>query len=233
MTRRDLDRMIQGLEDRLLSLGNMVRQATLGAVEALSTGAIEDAHRIYNHDIDLNRQRLAIEMEALTTIATQQPLASDLRILSSIIEVASELERMGDYAKGIARICLMIEGPPLPEPMHLLPRMTELALGMLEQALQAFFKRDAKTAAAIPRNDDAVDQLFNEIYYALVDKMIAEPSFIDQANHLQWAAHNIERMADRVTNICERTLFVATGEIEELDYSDDEWKEHPAKGEKT
>jgi phosphate transport system protein len=233
MTRRDLDRTIERLEDKLLSLGSMVRQATLDAVEALRTGAIEDAHRIYNHDIDLNRQRLAIEMEALTTIATQQPLASDLRVLSSIIEVASELERMGDYAKGIARICLMIKGQPLQEPMHLLPRMTELAVGMLDQSLQAFVKRDAKAASAIPRDDDDVDQLFNEIYYALVDKMIAAPSFIDQANHLQWAAHNIERMADRVTNICERTLFVATGEIEELDYSDDEWNEHPSRGEKS
>jgi phosphate transport system protein len=201
-------------------------------VEALRKGSIDEAHRIYNHDIELNRMRFAIEKEALTTIATQQPLASDLRILSSIIEVASELERMGDYAKGIARICLLTHGKPLQEPMHLLPEMADLTVGMLDRALTAFVNKDAKEAAAIPLDDDAVDQLFNKIYYALVDEMIKDPSFIDHANHLQWAAHNIERMADRVTNICERTLFVATGEIEELDYSDDEWNQHPARGEK-
>jgi phosphate transport system protein len=201
----------------------MVRKATLNAVKALIKKNDKASKKIYANDKNINSKRFEIESECLITIATQQPMATDLRILASIIEVTTELERMGDYAKGIAKINLMIGDKPMLKPMGDLIRMTEITVDMLKRAIKAFVEGDVRTARQIPQDDDKVDEIFNKIYVGLVECMMKDKKSIDHANHLQWAAHNIERMSDRVINICERTLFIATGEMNELEESDDEW----------
>ena len=228
--RKVLEEKIQHLKDEILALGGMVEQAMRDAVEALKRRDVEASRRIYAADRDINAKRFAIEQEALITIATQQPMAHDLRVLASILEIAGELERMGDYAKGIAKINIMLGDQPLIKPLIDIPRMMEIATSMLRRALRAFVEGDVETALAIPQEDDEVDALYNQVYRELVTYMIQNPRTIDQANYLMWAAHNLERMADRVTNICERTLFVVTGELREFDDQAAEDIQAPADG---
>jgi phosphate transport system protein len=228
MTRNVLDQNIDALLNELLVLESMVREAALKAVDALAHRDLELSREVYANDRWINEKRWKIEESCIAEIATQQPLASDLRVLASILEVAGELERMGDYAKGIARVNMMLRDGPLPPITDDLRRMAEQATRMLEASVKALVERDAEAAQRIPDQDDEVDELFNEVYHKLVQGMIADPETIDHANHLQWAAHNLERMADRVTNICERAIFVASGELTELDHSDDEWRQVPS-----
>lgn len=223
MPREMLDQKIKDLKADVLILGSMVQEATLRAVDALRTRDMKASKKIYKRDKKINRKRFEIESDCLIVIATQQPLARDLRVLSSVIEVITELERMGDYAKGIARINLMIGDEELIKPLIDIPKMANIATDMLTQAIQAFVDEDADTARKIPFEDEKVDVLFNQVYRDLIEIMAKDPSGIEQSNHLQWAAHNIERMADRVTNICERTIFIVTGEMNELEETDDEW----------
>jgi phosphate transport system protein len=176
------------------------------------------ARRIYSSDSQINARRFEIENDTMITIATQQPImARDLRLCASILEVVGELERMGDYAKGIAKIAMLIGDQPHIKPLIDIPRMAEIAVDMLHRAVGAFVAEDAQTARLIPQEDDRVDDLYNQVYRELVAIMLANPETIDQANHLMWAAHNLERMGDRVTNICERAIYVATGEMSELE----------------
>jgi phosphate transport system protein len=155
-------------------------------------------------------------------IATQQPMAHDLRLLASLLDVASEIERMGDYAKGIAVINVRMGDQPLLKPLVDIPRMAQKGVDMLHRALTAFVNEDAATAEALPHEDDEVDALYLQVYRELITYIMADPSTIERANYLLWAAHNLERLADRVTNICERTIFVATGEIREFQGQDDD-----------
>jgi phosphate transport system protein len=179
---------------------------------------------VYLNDAAINDKRFAIENACLIAIATQQPLATDLRELASILEISTELERIGDYAKGIAKINLMIEKKSTKVKSILqLREMVEIAANMLQQAVRAFVDLDVETARSLPNEDDKVDALFNEIYTGLVEDMMNKKKHISLASQLQWAAHHVERMADRVVNICERTIFVATGEMNELEESDDQW----------
>ena len=223
MKRTTLDRNIKTLLDELLVLESMVKEATFKAVDALIQRDMDASRSMYIQDRQINKRRFDLELDCLITIATQQPIAGDLRMLASILEIAGELERMGDYAKGIARVNMMLKEKPLPKASKDLPQMASVTIHMLEQSIQAFLNKDAVSAREIPKQDDEVDRLFNQIYFNLVQEMIAEPGTIDASNHLQWAAHNLERMADRVTNICERTIFAAEGKIIELDSSDDQW----------
>jgi phosphate transport system protein len=222
MTRETLERKLRELLDEVLILGSMVEQATLDAVDSLKKRDVEASKRIYADDQKINDKRFSIENETLIVIATQQPMATDLRILASILEVITELERMGDYAKGIARINIDLGEEPLLKPLIDLPRMAKLAASMLHRALEAFVDADEKRARAIPKEDDEIDDLYNQVHRELITFQIQDPSTIDRANSLLWAAHNLERLADRVTNICERTIFVVTGKLLELDISDDE-----------
>ena len=222
MMRKALEVKIQNLKDEILILGSMVEQAMRDALKALKKRDIEASRRIYAADAEINAKRFDIERETLIAIATQQPMAHDLRVLASILEIASELERMGDYAKGIAKINILMGDQPLLKPLIDLPRMAEFAISMLHRALTAFVEGDVEAARAIPREDDQVDALYNQIYRELITFMIQAPKTIDQANYLLWAAHNVERMADRVTNICERTIFTVTGAFVELDAAHDD-----------
>ena len=216
-TRDTFERHLQQLQDEILVLGSMAEQAVLDSVEALKKRDLNASHKIFAGDIQINEKRYAIENGVLTTIATQQPMARDLRLLAAMLEINTELERIADYAKGIARINLLLGDYPLPLPIQDLEQMAQLGLEMLHKALGAFIARDAALARQIPQEDDKVDELYNHIYQTLMNQMIANPSMINYTNYLVWAAHNLERMADRVTNICERIVFVATGEMRELD----------------
>lgn len=223
MPRATLDRKIQHLRDEILVLGSMVESATLEAVEALKRRDLAAARRIFAEDTRINEKRFELENETMTTIATQQPIMGrDLRLLASILEVTSELERMGDYAKGIAKICLLLGDQPPVKPLIDIPRMAELTTSMLHRAVGAFVNGDVETAKQIPGEDDEIDHLYNQVYRELVAIMLAHPETIDRASYLLWAAHNLERLADRVTNICERTVYITTGVMKEFRASTDE-----------
>ncbi len=223
MAREILDRRIRYLLDEVLVMDSMIESATTDAVTALKERDVETAGRIYAGDAQVNAKRFELENDIMITIATQQPImAGDLRLLASLLEVVAELERMGDYAKGIAKICILMGDQPPVKPLIDIPKMGEIVVSMMHRAVGAFINLDVETARQIPREDDMVDQLYTRVYHDLVAIMIKDPSVIDRANHLMWAAHNLERMADRVTNICERTIYVATGEMSEIDKSDDE-----------
>ena len=224
MTRETLDRKTQELLDEILLLGSKVEEAILTAVDSLKNRDLVAAKRIYKGDKEINRKRYEIENETLILIATQQPMARDLRVMASILEIAGELERIGDYAKGIALINIRIGDEPLIKPLIDVPRMAEITADMLHHALGAFVENDVITARKIPEADDEVDALYNQVYRELLTFMIKDPSTIDSATYLLWVAHNLERAADRVTNICERTLFVESGELAEIKPTDDELK---------
>jgi phosphate transport system protein len=217
MPRETFDRELQRLQDEILVLGSMVENAITESVETLKRRDFEGSRRLIAADGLINEKRFAIEADALVLIATQQPMASDLRTLAAILDISSELERMGDYAKGIARINLMIGDQPLIKPLIDLPRMAERARDMLHRALDAFIRRDVALAQAIPAEDNEVDALYNQVYRELLTFIMSDPRTIDQATHLLWVAHNLERTADRVTNICERVVFTVTGKMVEMD----------------
>lgn len=222
MTRETLDRQMRQIEDEVLLLGSMVEQSVLTAVDSLKHRDLEIAHQVIEDDQSINEKRYAIENAILILIATQQPIAHDLRLLAAMLEVSTELERIGDYAKGIAKVTIMLGDSDIPIPIREINHMAQIGISMLHRALGAFIAENPNQASAIPREDDEVDQLYNKVYRMLIDMMIANPSIIDQASLLLWVAHNLERLADRVTNICERTVFIATGELLEMDTSDDE-----------
>jgi phosphate transport system protein len=222
MPRETLDRQMHLLQDEVLLLGSMVEQAMLSSVDALIRRDAATAKQIQNNDVLINEKRYAIENAILILIATQQPMAHDLRLLAAILEVITELERMGDYAKGIAKVTVKMGDTGLPVNMRDFANMAEKAVSMLHRALGAFVTENPQVAHEIPKEDDVVDGQYNEIYHHLVSVMISNPAIIDQANNLMWVAHNLERMADRVTNICERTVFIATGELMEMDTEDEE-----------
>lgn len=218
MTRETFDRELQRLQDEVLVLGSLVEKAIVESVDLLKRRDTDASRRLIREDRRLiNEKRYAIESDALTLIATQQPMAGDLRVIAAVIEIAHELERMGDYAKGIAKINVMMGGEPLVKPLIDIPLMAEKARDMLHRALEAFVRRDVELARAIPKEDDEVDALYNQVYRELLTLMMQNPRDIDRATYLLWVAHNLERTADRVANICERVIFTVTGELVEMD----------------
>ena len=225
MLRKTFEGEIQQLKDDVLLLGSMVEQAILDSVEALKKRDVKASERIFAEDAAINKKRFDIENKLMVLIATQQPMARDLRLLASTMEIISELERMGDYAKGIANINIRMGDAPLLKPLIDVPRMAQIGADMLRRALIAFVNEDVEAAKSIPIQDDEVDALYNQVYHELMMFIIQDPKTIERANWLLWVAHNLERVADRVTNICERTVFIVTGEMKEIKSTDDEfWK---------
>ena len=216
MLRKTFENEIQQLKDEIIVLGSMVEQSILESVEALRKRDIEASKRIIELDNQINAKRFALENQVMVLIATQQPMAHDLRLLASILEVISELERMGDYGKGIGVINIRMSDQDLLKPLVDIPRMAQIATSMLHRALTAFVNEDVEAARLIPPEDDQVDDLYNQLYRELMTFVMEDPKNIERANWMLWAGHNLERFADRVTNICERTVFIATGEIKEV-----------------
>jgi phosphate transport system protein len=225
MLRKTFETELRQVKDEVLRLGRVVEQAIVDSVASLKKRDLKASENILQVDREINRTRFEIENRLMVLIATQQPMAHDLRLLASSMEIISELERMGDYAKGIANINIRMGEQPLLKPLIDIPRMAEKAADMLHRSLSAFKDEDVEAARAIPVEDDEVDALYNQIYRELMTFVIQDPKAIERANWLLWVAHNLERVADRVTNICERTIFIATGEMAEIKATDDEfWK---------
>ncbi len=223
-TRETLERRISELMDEVLLLGSMVEQATLESVRALRDRNLSASEAVYQGDQKINEKRFEIEERTISLIATQQPMARDLRTLTAILEIITEMERMGDYAKGIGRINMNLGSETVLKPPAQLLDMAEIGVDMLHKALEAFVGRNVELARSVPHQDDKVDALFIKVQNEILSQMTAHPEEIDKINHLLWACHNLERLADRVINICERTVFIATGQLLEFDSTDDETK---------
>lgn len=219
ITRLTFEKQLRELQEEMLFLGSMVGTATSRAVDALSRLDARLARQVIAEDQLIDDRRWQLEDHAIQLIATQQPMAGDLRVVASVMHIATDLERMGDHAEGIAKIVLMHGDQPLLKPLIDVPRMAELALSMLSRSLDAWVQRDAEAAAQIAREDDAVDALYDQIYRELISFMVEDPRTIQRATWLLWAAHNLERIADRATNICERVVYLVTGRIQEINVS--------------
>lgn len=211
MLRSDYDRDLYSLQDDLAAMGQRVDAATRSALTALEQQDLGLARRVIDDDDDIDELQDALESKCIGLLATQQPAATDLRMVMSAVHIAVELERMGDYAEGIAKICLRIGDQPLLKPLIDIPRMADLALKMLGDSLQAYATRDEWLARKVCRDDDAIDDLYNQIYRELLTYMLSDPRTIERATYLLWVAHNLERIADRATNISERVLWLILG----------------------
>ncbi|MGD9116117.1 MAG: phosphate signaling complex protein PhoU [Dehalococcoidia bacterium] len=217
--RAEFHTKLQQIQNDLLAMGSMAEKAILNSVKALKERDLETAQRIITEDMRINEKRFEIEERCVELIATQQPMASDLRAIVSMLSVASELERIGDHAEGIAKIVVMVGDEPPLKPLVDLPRMAEKTAEMLQRSLEAFVKRDAAAARKIAAEDDEVDELYDQVFRELLSFMAEDPKTITPATRLVWVAHNLERSADRVTNICERIVFLVTGKMEEIEVS--------------
>jgi phosphate transport system protein len=217
-----LDEELAQIETEILRLGSMVEEAIQQSIVALKGRDLELARHIIVADQEINGLRYKIENLCLTVIATQQPVAGDLRMIIAAMHVAVEMERMADHAEGIAQLVTRMADEPLLKPLIDVPRMANIACEMLRASLDAFLTRDTKAAQAVVARDDEIDQLHDQVFRELLTYMLQDPSNINRATYLLWVAHNLERIGDRITNISERVVFMATGELKELDGS---WRE--------
>ena len=213
MVRADFDRNLKLLQEELLLLGGLVEKAIVDAIEALKTRDIELSHKVVSQDDIIDQKTNQIEEKAIDLIATQQPIAIDLRTLMSVIHISVELERMGDYAEGIGKIGVMMGNDPPVKPLVDIPKMAGKASDMLKRSLDALVRRDPALARQVCEDDDEVDNLYDQIYKDLIALMINDPTTTQRATYLMWVAHDLERIADRATNIAERVIFLVTGQL--------------------
>ncbi|HEY49555.1 MAG TPA: phosphate signaling complex protein PhoU [Dehalococcoidia bacterium] len=214
--RKTFHEHLREVKDEVLVMGSMVEKAIKRSIESLKKRDLDMAHQIIADDVKINRKRFDLEEKCIELIATQQPMASDLRTIISVLSVITELERIGDHAEGIAKIVIMIGDEPPVKPLVDLPRMAEKTTDMLRRSLDAFINRDDDSARKIVGEDDEVDKLWDQVFRELITFMAEDPKTITRATRLIWVAHNLERSADRVTNICERVVFLVTGKMEEI-----------------
>lgn len=207
------------LQDDVLALGSMAEKAILDSVEALRDGDTEWSRKIVRDDERVNKKRFEIEDRCIFVIASQQPMATDLRALVSVLYIITDIERMADHAEGIASINLMMGDEPLPRKLSYIPAMADRAIAMLRNSLKAYIDHDVDAARQICDADDEVDRLQDSVYDECIQAMISDPSTIQRNTYLIWAAHNLERIADRCTNVCERVVYTATGHMDELNVS--------------
>lgn len=215
MTRTAFDKQLHDLHNDVLELGSMVEKALDRSMGALKNRDQEIAARVREDDLHINAKRFEIEEQCILIIATQAPVAADLRTIVAVLNIIVDLERMGDHAEGNAKIVQMMGDEPLVKPLVDLPNMARIANEMLRDSLNAFLDLDVDQARRVMERDDEVDQLQAQVYNELLTIMLADPRAIHGATYLLWTSHNIERIADRVTNICERVIFAKTGEMKE------------------
>lgn len=207
---------LREIQDDVLTMGSMVEKAISRSIEALKKRDLALANQIIADDLKINEKRFDIEERCIQLIATQQPMAGDLRGIICVLNIITELERIGDHAEGIGKIVVMIGDEPPLKPLIDLPRMTNKTVGMLRRSMDAFINCDADAAREIIAEDDDVDSLYELVFHDLLIFMAEDPRTITRATRLLWVAHNLERSADRVTNICERVVFSVTGKMEEI-----------------
>ena len=210
------DREYQAICDDVVRMGGMIEAAIGQAMQALVERDVPLAEQVIAGDEKVNEIRFKIEEACLTIIATQQPIAGDLRSVVAAMHIAVELERMGDHAAGIARTVVLMSDEPLLKTIKKIPKMGELSRQMLSDCMQAFVKRDAQWAREIAANDGRMDELYKAVFDRLVETMAHKPELVARATYLMWTAHNLERIADRVTNIAERIDFMTTGDLKEF-----------------
>src|SRR5215510_14671738 len=206
----------QEIKNEILLLSSMVEEAVIDSVWALKENNLERSQRVLLKDMQINRRRFEIEISAMVVMATQQPTARDLRMLAASLDICSELERMGDYAKEIANINIRSEGLSLPAILKDIYSMAAKAVDMLHRAMTAFADEDMPTATAIIGEDDVIDECYTKLYYEAVNNVLGDPRNIERANYVLWIAHNLERLGDRTTNVCERVIYIVTGERPEI-----------------
>ena len=214
--REHYDHYLAKLQDEILVLGSMVDKAIIRSMDALKNRNLELAKQVVAEDVNINRKRFEIEEQCIVLIATQQPVANDLRLIVAVLNIITDLERIGDHAEGVAKIAVMIGDEPPLKPLIDLPRMAQITSDMLKRSLDAFVKRDAEAARKVCDDDDQVDNLYDQIFRELLTFMAEDARTITRATRLLWVAHDLERSADRVTNIAERVVFIVTGKMEEI-----------------
>jgi phosphate transport system protein len=219
MRREVFEKKLREMQDDVLIMGSMVEKAVQRSMDALRTRDLALSNAVVGDDIAINKKRYELEEKCIHTIALQAPMAADLRIVVSILFISNELERMADHAEGIARINLMLGDEPLSGPIGDIMLMGDKAVDMLRRSLTAFVERDDALARQICDDDDEVDELYDTSYHALIQEVIRTPQDVERVTYLIWACHNLERIADRVTNICERVIFMVTGQLEEINVS--------------
>jgi len=219
MTRTAFERQLTEIQDDMLVLATMAEAAIELSIDALKNRDVELARQIIADDLKINEKRYNTEEKCLELVATQQPLASDLRTIVAVLHIIVDLERIADHAEGNAKLALMLADEPPLKPYIDIPRMAQKGIEMLRASLEAFKDRDTERARAICEMDDEVDALYEQVYHELLTYMIQDPQSIQRATYLIWVAHNLERIADRVTNICERVVFMVTGHVQELNVS--------------
>jgi phosphate transport system protein len=213
MARSDYTQQLQEIQDDLLLLGSMVEKAIVKSVDALKNRDLESSQAVIDEDDQIDDFQMVLEEKCVDVIALQAPMASDLRRLVTVIQVASELERVGDYAEGIAKISVRMGEQPTLKPLIDIPRMAEMGAGMLRDGLGALTTLDLELAEKIAATDDEVDSLYEQIFRELFSFMVENPANIQGATYLIWIAHLLERIADRATNIAERVVYLATGKM--------------------
>ena len=212
MPREDFERNLKGLEDDVVQLSSKVEEAIFKSIEAMKERDITASQKVVDDDDVIDEEQQAIEDRCIDLIALEAPMAGDLRVLIAAMMVANELERMGDYAEGIAKISLSMGNLPPLKPLIDIPRMADKSVDMLRRSTQAFVNRDVESATAVLLADDEVDDIYEQVYRELLTYMMADPSTIQRATYLLWVAHDLERVADRTTNIAERVIYLVTGE---------------------
>ena len=219
MLRIDLDRQLGQLQQEVISLAEIVDKATMRSVEALKHRDLTESQQLVQEDDYIDQKRYEIEDRCVDLIATQQPIAGDLRAIIALLHITVELERIGDYAEGIAKISLLMGDEPTLKPLIDIPRMAEKATAMLRNSMDSLVSRDTIKANQVLKDDDEVDLLYDQVYRELLVFMLQNPQTIQRATYLLWAAHDLERIADRATNIAERVIFLVTGKMVESNKS--------------
>ena len=215
--RTNFDMQLQEQRDRVVTMASMVDKAIARSLEALRLQNVALADEVQRSDNAINRLHRAGEESAINMIALQGPVGADVRRVASSMAIFSNLERMGDYAAGIAKIVVETAGEEPIKPLVDIPNMARIAREMLDASIVAYINDDVDAARSIATRDDELDELYDAIVAELMDFMSRDPSTVERATHLLWVAHNLERIGDRVTNICERVVYIVTGEFEELD----------------
>ncbi len=219
MVRADFDQQLSALQQEVEVLAGIVEKSINRAVDALKRRDLEESQRVVQDDDYIDQKRFEIEERCIDLIATQQPMARDLRVIIALLHIVVELERMGDYAEGIAKISIaMGDAPPL-KPLIDIPRMAEKATEMLRDSIDCLLNRDLVKAHQVCQADDEVDDLYDQVYRELLLFMIQDPQTIQRATYLLWVSHDLERIADRATNIAERVIFLVTGKLTEINVS--------------
>jgi phosphate transport system protein len=210
--RKTFNQEMKEVKDDVLMLSSMVENAVMQSVQALKDNDPDRSRLVLKEDLAINRRRYEIEISIMVLIATQQPITRDLRSLAASLDVCTELERIGDYAKGIATINLRSDGIGMPVLLREILSMAEKAVDMLHRAMTAYADEDLPLVKLLIAEDDFIDASYNSLYTNALQSLIANPQNIDRTNYVIWVAHNLERIGDRATNICERVFFIVTGE---------------------